>query len=244
MAALANQYRSDCVTPVATDKETQDQYIKGALKKISPGRTHASLGSSLSERSKQKALLFFQHILDQGIAPSDVLVDYGCGTLRIGRHLIEYLDAKNYVGMDIDTRIPEAGLSTLSRDVVRSKKPILELIGDDSINRVAALKPSLVFAKGVLQHIPPSQLDHFFMTLSKLSSGGAVIIVSIKAAKSSQRLSNRSWSYTISDVLASASRARLVRTKTAGVSNQWHHFKSSPASEDSRSDQVGTDQKK
>ena len=37
---------------------------------------------------------------DQGMAPRDVLLDIGCGTLRLGRLAIDYLDPGNYWGAD------------------------------------------------------------------------------------------------------------------------------------------------
>ncbi|MEA5474339.1 methyltransferase [Synechococcus sp. CCY9201] len=207
---------------LGADGGVQASYVKGALKKIHAGRPHASLGGNISEKFKRKALTCFQYLTKQGITPDDVVVDYGCGTLRIGKHFIEYLEKGHYVGMDLDRRILDAGLSQLPHEKVEAKTPRLELIDDESIDRVATLNPSLVFAKGVLQHVPPAQLNRFFSNLAKLGAHGTIIVV-IKIASTSKRLSNRSWSYTANDVLAAAGKVNL---KLVGVERVWHHFRS------------------
>lgn len=60
--------------------------------------------------------LGFEFLVDNGLTPDDVVVDLGCGALRIGRHLISYLDDGNYLGIDhnewlikaaIDSELPQ-----------------------------------------------------------------------------------------------------------------------------------------
>ena len=44
-------------------------------------------------------------LIARGLRPDDLVVDYGCGTLREGVHLIRYLAKGRYIGLDIDERI-------------------------------------------------------------------------------------------------------------------------------------------
>jgi len=49
-------------------------------------------------------------MLEHGLQPGDVLCDIGCGALRGGRLLIEYLDRGNYLGLDGEGELVELGL--------------------------------------------------------------------------------------------------------------------------------------
>ena len=109
---------------------------------------HPSLGPHLKPGGTSGALNTFNKLVSQGIRPSDTLVDYGCGTLRVGSLFIEHLEAGHYIGMDIDQRILADGLNQLPAELVESKRPTLEVISPDSLARVAARQPRWVCSKG------------------------------------------------------------------------------------------------
>jgi cyclopropane fatty-acyl-phospholipid synthase-like methyltransferase len=46
---------------------------------------------------------------EKGLRPSDSLLDIGCGCLRGGVHLVEYLDPGNYFGFDVNQSLLDAG---------------------------------------------------------------------------------------------------------------------------------------
>jgi glycosyltransferase involved in cell wall biosynthesis len=49
--------------------------------------------------------LQFRFLVDQGLQPHHVLIDVACGSLRAGVRLIPYLEAGNYLGIDIDASL-------------------------------------------------------------------------------------------------------------------------------------------
>ena len=51
----------------------------------------------------------FNFLTAQGLAPEHRLLDVGCGSLRGGVHFIRYLDPGNYVGIDKEAGLIEAG---------------------------------------------------------------------------------------------------------------------------------------
>lgn len=53
--------------------------------------------------------LQFNFMVAQGLKPHHKLLDIGCGSLRGGVHFIQYLDAGNYVGIDVNESLLEAG---------------------------------------------------------------------------------------------------------------------------------------
>src|SRR6187549_2526224 len=90
---------------------TFDQfYVESVVEALAGKKNHASLGPTLKEHQRpDRAQSVVERWLSRGIQPSDTVVDYGCGTLRLGRILIEFLDPDRYIGLDIDHRILAAG---------------------------------------------------------------------------------------------------------------------------------------
>lgn len=43
-------------------------------------------------------------LIDRGLRPDQTVVDYGCGPMRVGRHLVSYLETGKYIGIDQNER--------------------------------------------------------------------------------------------------------------------------------------------
>lgn len=200
--------------PGKTFKEFYAESITAALV---GKKTHASLGPVLKTGRSQTASRIFRQLVGQGISPTDTLVDFGCGTLRIGRSFIEFLEPDRYIGMDIDQRILDAGKSSLPAELIASKRPVLEVISPESLIRVAAKQPKWIFAKGVLQHIPPAELNEFFGNLAPLVHAGAVCFLYGRCAQKSTVLSSKSWMHDFRQLQESAARhgMELARSPTS-----------------------------
>jgi ribosomal protein L11 methylase PrmA len=168
-------------------------YAESVLDALSGERKHASLGPKLAEGSEDHARKRFDELIAQGIRPGDTVVDYGCGTLRLGALFIAYLDADRYIGLDIDDRIIAAGREQLPADLVEAKRPTLEVISPESLARALARKPQWIFSNGVLPHVPPEHLAEYFTNLSRFVLAGATGIFSGKARAKREKLSAKSW---------------------------------------------------
>lgn len=168
-------------------------YAESVLDALSGKRRHASLGPKLVQGSEDHAHKRFDELVAQGIRPSDMVVDYGCGTLRLGAHFIDYLDADRYIGLDIDDRIIAAGRDQLPADLVEAKRPVLEVISPESLARAAAKRPQWIFSNGVLPHVPPEHLSAYFTNLGRFVLGGATGLFTGKARAKREKLSAKSW---------------------------------------------------
>jgi ABC-type polysaccharide/polyol phosphate transport system ATPase subunit/SAM-dependent methyltransferase len=51
----------------------------------------------------------FQFLREEGLQPADAVLDMGCGSLSLGRHLLKYLDAGCYWGFDVNEALILAG---------------------------------------------------------------------------------------------------------------------------------------
>jgi hypothetical protein len=185
-------------------KTFKDFYAESVTAALEGKKQHASLGPVLKVGRSETARRIFKQLLAQGIAPTDTLVDFGCGTLRIGRTLIEFLEPDRYIGMDIDQRILDAGRGSLPAELIASKRPALEVISPESLSRAAAKQPKWIFAKGVLQHVPPAEHNEFFGNLAPIVHAGAVGFLYGHCAQKSTALSSKSWRHDFRQLQESA----------------------------------------
>jgi len=65
----------------------------------------------------------FDFLVEQGLKPEHYLLDVGCGSLRGGRHFINYLEDGHYFGIDTNQKLLDAGRNIeLKRYNLQSKK--------------------------------------------------------------------------------------------------------------------------
>lgn len=190
-------------------------YADSVVKALAGEKIHSSLGPAIKPGKLQTARRIVKAWRSCGVRPSDNVVDYGCGTLRLGRLLIEFLDADRYIGLDIDDRILDAGRSQLSADLIALKRPRLEVISAEVLRRTAAWRPKWVCSKGVLQHVPPTELDRFFDNLSCLILAGATGLFGVKIFLTSEKLSSKTWAYSLDDLRTSAGRSGMELDRVA-----------------------------
>ena len=95
-----------------------DFYTERIIRTIDSGGVHRTLGKSwlrdgidaeererLLQAFRRNGLHTFGALVDYGLEPQHTCVDYGCGMLRVGRHLIPFLDRGNYWGLDVTDRL-------------------------------------------------------------------------------------------------------------------------------------------
>jgi hypothetical protein len=172
-------------------------YAERAVEVIKAGKPHRTLGANVTPEGRQAARLLFDTLISLGLERSDGLVDYGCGTLRLGRLLIEYLDAGRYLGLDIDDRILRAGCEMLSVELITEKKPSFSVISTDRIHLAVRNKPQWIIATDVLHHVAPFEIDEFFHNISIVVRAGAIGFITCKKRSKVERLSTRSWGYNV-----------------------------------------------
>src|SRR6476620_5967405 len=114
-------------------KQFRDFYAEVIELKLLRGEKHASLGSNLRRLPfRRSGLHVFQMLREHGLRPDDVCVDYGCGTLRVGIHVINYLKPGAYWGLDSESILRE-GLNLVDDELVAEKIPHLRVISPQSV---------------------------------------------------------------------------------------------------------------
>lgn len=185
------QHRGSASTPAFAEFYRQD--VESQLR---AGAPHSTLGKNLKRGTFGTAGGdVFAKLQGYGLAAEMVCVDYGCGTLRVGQHIIRLLEAGAYWGLDISDYLLDEGQRLLGPKLMEDKRPNLRLISDESVAEVSTLRPDLVFANAVLMHVHPDEMDRFARHLVALTADRGQALFTVKCSRRTVRYSTRSWSH-------------------------------------------------
>lgn len=106
------------------------------------------------------------YLKDAGLRPSDKFLDVGCGSLRAGSHLIDYLAPGNYYGIDINHSLLEAGYSHELTDAQRARLPRGNLHSTDRFDCDFGVTFDTAIAQSVFTHI---SLNHIRLCLYRVA---------------------------------------------------------------------------
>ena len=102
--------------------------------------------------------LQFDFLVEQGLTPSDVLPDVGCGSLRGGVHFIRYLEPGNYLGMEKEEELLELRVnSELGIETFQARRPELVASGSFEFERFSKTP---TFAFGAIPVYAPHERPH------------------------------------------------------------------------------------
>lgn len=191
-----------------------------ARNRVMSGSGHPTLGKKLSggRNFEESGTNEAQSLKDAGLQSHHVCVDYGCGSLRVGQHLIRYLEPENYYGMDLGDDFYRIGLEQIDEDLVRQKRPKLRVISSDSLEEVRRASPDYVFCNAVLVHVPPEDQHEFLCKVLSMFGPQTIGLVSALVGTETERVARQNWTYSqehLSEAMAAAGGLLLdVRPKS------------------------------
>lgn len=176
-----------------TSPDEQDGTKKGRAiydriaRKLREGRRHPTLGFhpdrgdadwwQAGEGRFRKVVHVFK------ILPKHRVIDYGCGTLRLGGHFIRFLDRGNYFGLDVSADLIGIGRELVGADIIADKAPHLAAIDGHSLAEAQEFGAAFVFSEAVAYHVLPNELDFYYTALKRLASvPGSVLLISVRLA--------------------------------------------------------------
>jgi cyclopropane fatty-acyl-phospholipid synthase-like methyltransferase len=125
----------------------------------------------------------------QGLKPDHRFLELGCGPLTAALPLIKYLDAGNYVGVDIRSSVLDMGWREIGKAELSKKNPRLifsNCLGDDVLQRNDQF--DFIYSFSVLYHLSDDILDGYFSVVSRrLNEKGACL------ANINEHMPNSRW---------------------------------------------------
>ena len=194
------------------------KHYDALAERIKRGASHASLGPNLKEKSDwwsagqpkfAKALRTFP------IGRKDRVVEYGCGSLRVGAHFVRYLNPGCYFGLDLTPKLIDFGKELLGEDILREKAPRLAAIDEGSLADATNFAARFVFSWAVAFHVHPDENAYYLETLVRLThKRGAVLFFNTKLADTELKYGSNGWARPLGIYLRGLSSLTFVRCIT------------------------------
>ena len=102
---------------------------------------------------EEMGILQFDFLKSHGLAPHHKLLDVGCGCLRGGLLFIDYLDPKNYFGLDVNASLIVAAEIEVAEAGLTAKQPNLLVDDQFAFDRFAE-KMDFMVSVSVFTHLP------------------------------------------------------------------------------------------
>ncbi len=113
--------------------------------------------------------LQFRFMVEQGLEPQHVLLDVACGSLRGGVRFIPYLEAGNYLGLDIKQELIDIGIEhELGAKLHALKKPEFVVSGRFEFNRFSR-QPGFAIAQSLFTHLTAGDIQLCLQNLRQVA---------------------------------------------------------------------------
>ncbi|MBA0049368.1 class I SAM-dependent methyltransferase [Streptomyces sp. AJS327] len=132
----------------------------------------AAVGSGCHDRWLALGHMQFDYLMEHGLRPDHRMLDIGCGNLRAGRLLIDYLEPGHYYGIDISPDILIAAKRTVVEYGLAAKLPHLTLTGDLTLDFLPSGHFDVVHAHSVFSHSPLEVIDECLAHVGRVLAPG------------------------------------------------------------------------
>jgi SAM-dependent methyltransferase len=180
-------------------------YAAHAMRTLRAGKAHSTLGLRLYDKTsgiRLDANYFdagrdrakqYRKLLD--IRPSSKIVDYGCGSLRLGIHFLRFLEPGNYMGLDVTRDFIDIGIEAVP-NLIADKRPQLDAISEQSLRAATDFAADFVISNAVSYHVHPNEIDAYLANLATIClKPGSRLAFDAKSSAKPIQFRNRGWAY-------------------------------------------------
>jgi len=120
----------------------------------------------------------FDQITSAGVKKTSRVLDYGCGCLRLGKHLIPYLRKGFYTGIDVDQQLIDDGIAEIGTNY-KKKAPTL-LVGDptnfDQVEGIPTDHFDFAVYHSIFNHCSVEQIRSLLVAAKEYLKNGGYIL--------------------------------------------------------------------
>jgi SAM-dependent methyltransferase len=194
-------------------------YTKYQMEKIAEnlkrGASHPTLGRNIDGHDDwwEAGAASYRHYRKLfPIRDDSRVIDYGCGSLRVGAHFIRHLDPGCYFGLELASGLYEIGQEVIGEAMIAEKQPRFGLIGTPAVDSAAAFNADFVYSTSVAFHVAPDELDLYHANLVKLTAKpGATLFFDTKISEKPFRYRERAWAWPLEMYRTALAPLTLVR---------------------------------
>jgi SAM-dependent methyltransferase len=147
-------------------------YYRSVMRSDTARSPYAAVGAGSRDRWEAIGRLQFDYLLGHGLKPTDRFLEIGCGNLRAGRFVIDYLDTGNYYGIDISPDILFAAQDTLTEYKLQDKLPHLTPVRGLRLEFLPEGYFSVVHAHSVFSHSPIHVIEECLANIGRVLAPG------------------------------------------------------------------------
>jgi len=187
-------------------KAPEELCAESELRHLAEGRVHRTLGSN----PEADDLEDLNALISMGLQRFHRVVDFGCGSLRLGRHLISFLDQGYYWGLDVTDKFFTIGLDHWCPNRIRLPSHArFNVLSPSAIAAAAEIAPDIVIVAGVLQCVHPRRLDVVMTQLRALCAAHTQVLVALLEADQPMQLGHFSFRHTSEGITRAAASVGL-----------------------------------
>lgn len=130
---------------------------------------HRSMVGGLWEDMGTKQLEF---LTGRGLCPEHRFIDVGCGSLRLGRQLVGYLEPGHYYGIDVNAELIAAGYRNELDGGARDRLPEANLRATDRFDCDFGVAFDMGIAQSIFSHLSLNQVRLCLARVAKVMTAG------------------------------------------------------------------------
>jgi hypothetical protein len=159
-------------------KPAEERYLRYMEKKLASGAKHSTLGTEIRDEAytRGKAEKWARRMIEYGLKPDHLCIEYGCGSLWAAEPIIRYLDHGRFYGIDLTDQFYEVGRARLA-DLVAEKQVRLGVIAPPILNEIAALQPDFLYSRKVLPHVPEDGLPRYLANICSVMAPKTIAVL-------------------------------------------------------------------
>jgi len=136
-----------------------------------------------SDQADYMAGLQFANLYMLGLRAHNTLLDFGCGELRLGRLMLQYLDKGNYFGIEPEKELVREGIGKYHlAELMAAKNPHIKF-NDDCDLAIFGMEFDYIIAQSVFTHMPESQILKSLASAGRAMHRGSIFVANYKEGK-------------------------------------------------------------